>query len=86
MYYERSALKGEGSENINQDEEVRRSFKTKVTLSKLFKDKIFLWSDLEACMPGKSHGQRSLVGSSPWGRKDSDMTEHTHVCMYIYSF
>ena len=23
----------------------------------------------------KSHGQRSLVGCSPWGRKESDMTE-----------
>ena len=26
-------------------------------------------------MPGKSHGLRSLVGYSPWGRKESDMTE-----------
>ena len=26
---------------------------------------------------GEFHGQRSLVGSSPWGRKESDMTEHT---------
>ena len=29
----------------------------------------------------KSHGQRSLVGYSPWGQKESDMieaTEHTH--------
>ena len=26
-------------------------------------------------MPGKSHGQRSLVGYSPWGRKESDTTE-----------
>ena len=26
-------------------------------------------------LPGKSHGQKSLVGYSPWGRKDSDMTE-----------
>ena len=26
-------------------------------------------------MPGKSHGPRSLVGYSPWGRKESDMTE-----------
>jgi len=25
--------------------------------------------------PGKSHGQRSLVGYSPWGRKESDTTE-----------
>ena len=24
---------------------------------------------------GKFHGQRSLVGYSPWGRKESDMTE-----------
>ena len=26
-------------------------------------------------LPGKSHGQRSLVGYSPWGCKESDMTE-----------
>ena len=26
-------------------------------------------------LPGKSHGQRSLAGYSPWGLKESDMTE-----------
>ena len=26
-------------------------------------------------LPGESHGQRSLVGYSPWGGKQSDMTE-----------
>ena len=26
-------------------------------------------------LPGKSHGRRDLVGHSPWGRKESDMTE-----------
>ena len=26
-------------------------------------------------LPGKFHGQRSCVGYSPWGRKESDMTE-----------
>ena len=26
----------------------------------------------------KLHGQRSLVGYSPWGRKKSDMTEQLH--------
>ena len=26
-------------------------------------------------LPGKSHGWRSLVGYSPWGRKESDKTE-----------
>ena len=29
-------------------------------------------------MPGKSHGQRSLVGCSPWGREESDTTERLH--------
>jgi len=26
-------------------------------------------------LPGKSHGRRSLVGYSPWGRKESETTE-----------
>ena len=26
-------------------------------------------------LPGKSHGQRSLAGYSPWGCKESDTTE-----------
>ena len=25
--------------------------------------------DTPVCLPGKSHGQRSLAGYSPWGRK-----------------
>ena len=29
-------------------------------------------------LPGKSHGQRSLVGCSPWGFKELDMTERLH--------
>ena len=28
-------------------------------------------------LPGESHGQRSLVGYSPWGRKESDTTKVT---------
>ena len=29
-------------------------------------------------LPVKFHGQRSLEGYSPWGRKESNTTEHTH--------
>ena len=29
-------------------------------------------------LPGESHGQRSLVGYSPWGCKELDMTEQLH--------
>ena len=28
-----------------------------------------------ALLPGKYHGRRSLVGCSPWGLTESDMTE-----------
>src|SRR5574337_782693 len=31
-----------------------------------------------ALLPGKSHGWRSLVGCSPWGREGSDTTERLH--------
>ena len=33
------------------------------------------WHPTPVLLPGKSHGWRSLVGCSPWGRKESDMTE-----------
>ena len=29
-------------------------------------------------LPGKSHGWKSLVGCSPWGREESDTTERLH--------
>ena len=29
-------------------------------------------------LPGKSHGQRSLVGCSPWGSEELDRTERLH--------
>ena len=35
------------------------------------------WQPAPVFLPGKSHGQRSLVGHSSWGRKESDMTEAT---------
>ena len=36
------------------------------------------WQPTSVFLPGLSHGQRSLVGYSPWGRKESDTTEHAH--------
>ena len=33
------------------------------------------WHPTPVLLPGKSHGQRSLVGYSPWGHEESDMTE-----------
>ena len=36
------------------------------------------WHPTPVLLLGKSHGQRSLVGCSPWGPKESDMTERLH--------
>ena len=36
------------------------------------------WHPTPVLLPGKSHGQRSLVGCSPWDRWGSDMTERLH--------
>ena len=33
------------------------------------------WHPTPVLLPGKSHGQRSLVGCSPWGHEKSDATE-----------
>ena len=34
------------------------------------------WQPTPVFLPGKSYGQRRLVGYSPWGCKESDTTEH----------
>ena len=36
------------------------------------------WQPTPVLLPGKFHGQRSLVGCSPWGREELDMTERLH--------
>ena len=41
------------------------------------------WQPTTVFLPGESHGWRSLVGYSPWGRKESDMTELLHFHMLV---
>ena len=50
------------------------------------------WQPTPVFLPGESHGRRNLVGYSPWGRKESDMTEQLHftslhvilkLCLYM---
>ena len=36
------------------------------------------WHPTPVLLPGKSHGRRSLVGCSPWGRQELDTTERLH--------
>ena len=34
------------------------------------------WLPTPVFLPGEFNGQRSWAGYNPWGRKESDMTEH----------
>jgi len=45
------------------------------------------WQPTSIFLPGKSHGQRSLAGCSPWCRKESDSAEwlSTHACTKTFS-
>ena len=36
------------------------------------------WQPTPVFLPGKSHGQRSLMGYNPWGCEESDTTERLH--------
>ena len=44
------------------------------------------WQPTPVLLPGKFHGQRSLVGYSPWGCKESDTTERLHFTSSLHFF
>ena len=39
------------------------------------------WKPTPVFLPGEFREQKSLVGYSPWGHEESDMTEHLHMHM-----
>ena len=44
------------------------------------------WQPSPVFLPGEYHGQRSLAGYSPWGCKESDMTEQLSTYMKSFSW
>ena len=42
------------------------------------------WTPIPVFLPEKFHGQRSLVGYSPWGHRESDMTERLMLIDWAY--
>ena len=44
-----------------------------------------LWQPTPVLLPGESHGGKSLVGYSTWGRKESDTTDRLHFHFPGYS-
>ena len=43
------------------------------------------WQPTPVLLPGKFHGQKSLVGYSPWGHKELDTTERLHFTQDRYA-
>ena len=55
--------------------------KSRVTLHKAQREArntLAFLSSTPVLLPGKSHGWRSLLGCSPWGRWELDTTERLH--------
>ena len=50
-----------------------------IRLHKAVISTLVAWHPTPVLLPGKSHGRRSLVGDSPWGREDLDTTERLHL-------
>ena len=44
------------------------------------------WHPTPVLLPGKSHGRKSLVGYSPWGCEELDMTERLHFHFSLFTF
>ena len=44
------------------------------------------WQLTPVLLPGKFHGQRSLVGYSPWCPKESDTTERLHFLLSFFPY
>ena len=44
------------------------------------------WQSTPVFLPGESHGQRSLTCPSPWGYKESDMTEQLTLSQPVFIF
>ena len=60
-----------------------KSSKQGISLGKRWRDYFLINKHHIMTLPrkqlyGRSHGRRSLIGYSPWGRKESDTTEQLH--------
>ena len=67
------------TEDVNSDQIIKEpKIILKVKIGTFVK-----WQPTPVPLPGKSHGWRSLVCYSPWGRKESDTTERLHFTLLI---
>ena len=64
--------------NLDQHSKKQRQQLLCLQRSIMSKIRFLKWQPTPVLLPGKSHGWRSLLGYSPWGCKDSDMTEQLH--------
>ena len=78
LHEKMGTIKDRNSRDLTEAEDIKkkRSIKRKALISTSSVKKLRKqWHPTQVLLPGKSHGQRSLVGCSPWGCKESDTTE-----------
>ena len=75
-------------QNTLSDRRMTSKIYQKIIIKASFSNHVLLWIIVgtwrrhlhpsPVLLPGKSHGWRSLIGCSPWGREESDTTERLH--------
>ena len=65
------------SASMKEEEDKRRTWSLHLRMHNK-SDQRRRWHPTPVLLPGRSHGQRSLVGCSPWGHEESDTTERLH--------
>ena len=58
---------------------ITNKYRLKISFEKNKHYVMEVWQPTPVLLPGKFHRLRSLVGYSPWGRKQSDTTELLHL-------
>ena len=63
---------------ITADGDCSHEIKSRLLLGRKVMTNLRKWQPTPVFLPGESHGRRNLVGYSPRGHKESDMTERLH--------
>ena len=75
-------MPGKTEISLNQKANNSAQFSLGITSSTRWSIK---WQHAPVFLPGECLGQRSLAGYSPWGRKESDRTEHACTCTLLFA-
>ena len=75
-------------QTVNQVVNTKEKFLKEIKSLTLLNTRVIIqrrqWQPTPVLLPGKSHGWRRLVGCSPWGQEESDVTEQLSLFTFMH--